>query len=148
MIFSVDTIKSSRTGSLNSYEQKDCINYEETNWFQLSLEMVLEESIEFNNMIYTTEGIGDLIIGAASDALNRTLKAINPYNILAKVFDWFVNSIATLGRHFEAFLLNFALLQSTVDKVLLILFLDLGLPIIYNLLVISVEDIYHLRNIR
>ena len=107
MIFSVDTIKSSKNKTLNNKNEKDIINYEDTNWFSLSLEMVLEESVEFNNMICTNEGIGELIVGAAADALKRTLKALNPYDILAKVFDWFINSLATLGRHFEAFLLNF-----------------------------------------
>lgn len=106
MVFSVDTIKSNKNKTLNS-KNEDFINYEDTNWFQLSLEMVLEENVEFNNMICTTEGIGDIIAGAAADALNRVLKALNPYDILAKIFDWFVNSLAKLGRHFEAFLLNF-----------------------------------------
>lgn len=108
MVFSVDTIKRSKNVSLNNREKiEENVNYEDTNWFQLALEMVLEESVEFNNMICTNEGIGELIIGAAGDALKRTLKALNPYDILSKVFDWFVNSLATLGRHFEAFLLNF-----------------------------------------
>jgi len=106
MVFSVETIKGNKNRTLNSREE-DLINYEDTNWFQLSLEMVLEENVEFNNMICATEGIGDLIVGAAADALKKTLQALNPYNILAKIFDWFVNSLAKLGRHFEAFLLNF-----------------------------------------
>lgn len=108
MVFSVDTIKKSKNISLNNRGNiEESINYEDTNWFQLSLEMVLEESVEFNNMICMNEGIGELILGAAGDALKRSLKALNPYDILSKVFDWFINSLATLGRHFEAFLLNF-----------------------------------------
>lgn len=107
MVFSVDTIKRSKNISLNRETIEESINYEDTNWFQMSLEMVLEESVEFDNMICMNEGIGDIITGAAADALKKTLKALNPYEILAKVFDWFINSLATLGRYFEAFLLNF-----------------------------------------
>ena len=108
MVFSIDSIKSSKNLTLNNRENKEeIISYEDVNWFAMSLDMVLEESIEFNNMICVGEGIGDIIAGAAADVLKRSLKALNPYDILAKVFDWFINSIATLGRHFEAFLLNF-----------------------------------------
>lgn len=107
MVFSIDTIKESKTRSLPNIET-EVVNYEDVNWFNMSLQMVLEESVEFNNMIFSTEGgIGDLIYGAAANAVKNIMKAINPYDILAKVFDWFVNSLARLGRYFEAFLLNF-----------------------------------------
>ena len=107
MVFSIETIKGSKNLTLNNKENKDVINYEDTSWFNLSLEMVLEESVEFDKLICVDEGIGDMILGAAGEALKRALKVLNPYDILAKVFDWFISSIATLGRHFESFLLNF-----------------------------------------
>ena len=107
MVFSIDTIRDSQTKTLNNNTIEESIDYENHSWFITSLSMVLEESVEFDKMINVSEGIGDLIVGAAANALKKTLKAISPYEILGKIFDWFVNSLATLGRHFEAFLLNF-----------------------------------------
>ena len=61
MVFSIDTIKRSKNISLNNREKiEENVNYEDTNWFQLALEMVLEESVESVNQELKQASLAEL----------------------------------------------------------------------------------------
>lgn len=106
MVFSTDIIKNMNPDSIKR-EKIEAINYEENTLFETALEMILSESIEFNNMISSIDYINEMIVGEAKESIDTKAEVINLQDFFCKIFDWFIESITKLSNHFNGFLLNF-----------------------------------------
>lgn len=101
MVFSTKTIEDSNLRKIPALETGYVSEY--SSYLEESLNMIVQESEEFNKLMLQEGLLGDLVVKAAKGAL----QLINPEEILGKIFDWFVSCLERLGGSFRAFLLNF-----------------------------------------